>query len=451
MPDPLVQRLEQLVGSAHVLVGADAAPYTSDWTGRWHGSCACVVRPGSAAEVAAVVEACAEADRVIVPQGGNTGLVGGAVPQGDAVLVSTRRLDRVDEVDTDDGRVRVGAGATLAAVQDVARDAGWDVGVDLASRGSATIGGMVATDAGGARVVAHGSMGAQVAGLQVVLPDGRTVSSWHGDEVAGRDLPGALVGSEGTLGVITAVVLRLVRPAPTIATVLLQTTHEHLGRVVEEVRAAVGDSPARLTACELLTREGTELAAATLGVACPVTAPVALLLDLAGDVPDALLAALDGCTEEPTVVGLDEPGRDRLWRLREGHTEAVATLGTPVKLDVRVPVGALGAFLTAVPAAVAGVSPGARCVLFGHAVEGNVHVNVVGALEVADRVEDVVYALVAEHDGSVVAEHGVGRAKRDHLSLTATDEELATMRRLKAALDPDDRCNPGVRVPAEAR
>ena len=449
MPDPFVHRLEQLVGADHVLVGEDTRPYTTDWTGRWEGECTCVVRPATTDEVAAVMRACAEAGFAVVPQGGNTGLVGGAVPHDGAVLVSTRRLDRVDDVEEDTGRVVVGAGATLQAVQEAAAAAGWVVGVDLASRGSATVGGMVATDAGGARVVARGSMGTHVLGLEVVLADGRTQWSWDDDTTTDMDLRTALIGSEGTLGVITAVLLQLARPAPTTATLLLQSTGARLGGLVEDVRSTVAGSDARLTACELLTRAGAALVAEATGTTSPVRAPVALLVDLAGEVDDDLLAALAALTDQPTVLGVDRQDRRRLWRLRERHTEAIATLGVPVKLDVRVPVDRLADLVAAAPAVVASVTPAARCVLFGHAAEGNVHVNVVGAADVARQVEDAVYDLVAGLGGRVDAEHGIGRAKVGHLHRTTPDEELARMRAVKDALDPDGRCNPGVRVPAE--
>jgi FAD/FMN-containing dehydrogenase len=452
--DPIVRRLQRVVGPSHVLTGEDTAGHTTDWTGRWHGACSCVVRPGSTAEVAAAVAACADAGVPVVPQGGNTGLVGGAVPRGDAVVLSTARLTRVGPVDERFGRLLVGAGTTLAAVRAAAAAGGWAFGVDLASRDTATIGGMVATDAGGARTVAHGSMRDQVVGLVAVLADGSIVRPWLDGRPAGRDgldLRAALVGSEGTLGVVTRVLLRLVRPAPTTVSVLLQAGEDELGALVERVRAAVAASPATLTACELMTRDGCRLVADVLGVASPVHRDTALLLDLAGDVDDDLLQELDDAGSGDTVVGLDEQDRERLWALREGHTDAIARLGVPVKLDVRVPVGELGPFLAAVPGTVASVVPAARCVLFGHAAEGNVHVNVVDGAAHARWVEDAVYDLVAALGGSVAAEHGVGRAKLAHLHRTTPDEELDAMRATKAALDPDDVCNPGVRVPSADR
>lgn len=451
MPDPFIHRLEQLVAREHVLMDPDQlSRYEQDWTGRWHGDSLCVVRPASTEQVAAVVDACAEAGVPVVVQGGNTGLVGGAVPTDGAVLLSTERLDEVGEVDAVRGRVLVGAGAVLARVADAARAAGWEFGVDLASRDSATIGGMVATDAGGSRVVAHGPMRDQVLGLEVVLADGSVARPWLeglAKDTAGYDLRQVLVGSEGTLGVITRVLLQLVHPAPTTATVLLGTIADGLAGLVAEVRDRVAASPARLTACEFMTAAGSALVADVLGLSSPVDSPLALLVDLAGEADEDLLADLDDLSGSDAVVGLDDRGRQRLWQLREGHTEAIAALGVPVKLDVAVPLDRLGWFLDAVRATVATVAPSATCVLFGHAAEGNVHVNVAGGTGHADELEQAVYDLVADVGGTISAEHGVGRAKADHLARTRDPGTIAAMRRLKDALDPDALFNPGVVLP----
>lgn len=455
MPDALIHRLRQLVDREHVVTDPDRrSRYEQDWTGRWHGSSRCVVRPGSTAQVAAVVEACAEAGVAVVVQGGNTGLVGGAVPGDGAVVLSTERLDDVGEVDVATGSVLVGAGAPLAQVAAAAAAAGWEVGVDLASRDSATIGGMVATDAGGSRVVANGPMRDHVLGLEVVLADGTIAKPWMeglAKDTAGYDLRQVLVGSEGTLGVITRVLLQLVRPAPTTASLLLGTTLDGLAGLVSRVQGRVASSRSRLTACEFMTDAGSGLVADVLGLTSPLDSPVALLVDLAGEVDDDLLADLDDLSARETVAALDQRDRERLWKLREGHTEAISVLGVPVKLDVAVPLDRLGWLLDAVPAAVASLVPGATCVLFGHAAEGNVHVNVVGAGDHATRVEAAVYGLVAEVGGTISAEHGVGRAKVDHLTLTRDEGSLAAMRRVKDAFDPDGLFNPGVLLPSEER
>lgn len=454
MADSFIHRLEQLLAPQHVLVDPDeVARYEQDWTRRWSGRSICVVRPGSTDQVLEVVRACANAGVPITVQGGNTGLVGGAVPEDGAVVLSTERLDDIGQVDADTGRVLVGAGASLARVAAAAADAGWTVGVDLASRDTATIGGMVATDAGGSRVVAHGSMRQHVLGLEVVLADGTVARPWLQGlpkDTAGYDLRQLLVGSEGTLGVITAVRLQLVRPLPTTATLLLGCTGAGIADLVAALQARVARSRARLTACEFMTAGGSELVADLLDLTSPVTTEVALLVDLAGEVGDDLLADLAALGAGETVVGLDQSTRERLWRLREGHSEAIAVLGVPVKLDVALPLDRLGWFLGSVPATIASVLPSATCVLFGHAAEGNVHVNVAGAAAHADRIEDSVYGLVAEAGGTISAEHGVGRAKVDHLHLTRDHGTLAAMRRLKQALDPDELLNPGVVLPRKA-
>src|SRR5579875_3334651 len=208
----LQDALAAVVGSGHVLSDADLrAPYERDYTGRYCGSARLVVRPGDTAQLVAVIGACAEHGAAIVPQGGNTGLVGGGVPRGGEVLVSLRRLDGVGEIDAATGQVTVGAGATLGALRDAARAAGADAGLDFAARDSCTIGGVVACDAGGARALRHGTARARVAGLEAVLADGTVVSRLAGltKDNAGYDLPGLLVGSEGTLGLITRVRWRL--------------------------------------------------------------------------------------------------------------------------------------------------------------------------------------------------------------------------------------------------
>ncbi len=467
--DDLLARLRAAVGDRHVVTDADVlSTAATDWTGRFTATPRCLVRPGSTDEVAATVRACAAAGVPVTPQGGNTGLVGGAVPADGGVVLSTSRLQRLDEVDDTAGTVVAGAGVTLARLRAHAAGSGWGVGVDLASRDAATVGGMVATDAGGARVVLHGSTRAQVVGLEAVLADGSVATPWFdgaAKDTAGYQLAQLLVGSEGTLAVVTAARLRLVRPVDAAAVVVLGVAAAGaVPRVVAAVRRAVAASGATLAACELVTAEGLALVAGITGAPSPVTSPIALLLELAGPVDDAQLVtlAVAGDTDAPVagdaemVVGLDERDRRRLWALREQHTDAVARLGVPVKLDVAVPPARFGELLERAPRVAADAAPGARTILFGHAAEANLHVNVV--LPSADvgtpppptdatAVEDAVLALVAELGGTVSAEHGVGREKVRHLGLTRDPGSLAAMRAIKDALDPDGVLNPGVVLP----
>jgi FAD/FMN-containing dehydrogenase len=449
--DELVRRLRAAVGDEHVLTGDLAAGYAVDWTGRWRGAPLAVARPADTAQVREVVLACAAARVPLVPQGGNTGLVGAAAPADGEVVLSTRRLDAAGIPDARAATLEVGAGATLERVQAVARAAGLGVGVDLASRGSATVGGIVATNAGGARVLRAGTTRQQVLGLEAVLADGSVVTRMSGlpKDNTGYDLVQLLVGSEGTLGVLTRVLLR-VRPRPAAhatALVALDGVDAAVDLLVA-LRARV----AGLDAVEFFTAEGLELVLARGAVRPPFAgaAPVLVLAEAVGPDADSLLADLGAVVSDAggvrdVAVATSDADRARLWALREAHTEALAPLH-PVKLDVAVPVPLLGAFLARLPSVVAPV--GGQAVVFGHLAEGNVHVNVVGAPpEREHALTDAVLRLVAAHDGSISAEHGVGRAKRHWLHLGRSPADIAAMRAVKAALDPGGLLSPGRVLP----
>ena len=451
--DSLATTLRLIVGDPHVLDDPSVVEsYETDWTGRFHGRARCVVRPGSTAEVAAVVKACADADVSICVQGGNTGLVGASVPVDGSVLMSTVRLDQIEPVDLIAGQVTVGAGCTLAALQDVVRACGLDVGVDFAARDSCTVGGMVATNAGGERVLRYGTMRAQLVGIEAVLANGAVVGRLAGlpKDNTGYDLVSLLAGSEGTLGVITRLRLKLVPllEARVVALVAVAGTAE----AVELVRAM--RAVESLEAAELFFAHGLALVRAHAGLAAPFTTdhPAYVLVECAGrtDPTDDLLAALDdaGDLVLDAVVASDPRGRHGLWAYRESHTEAVGAAGVPVKLDVAVPLAALAELCAALPDTIKAVAPQARTVLYGHVDEGNLHVNVLDALDAGEAVTDAVLRLVASYDGSISAEHGVGRAKREWLSLSRTAEEIGAMRAIKTALDPAGRLNPGVLIDA---
>jgi FAD/FMN-containing dehydrogenase len=449
MRDPLAAALSTIVGAEHVITDpAVRATYETDWTGRFRGSAHLVVRPGSTAEVASVVQACAQAGATIVPQGGNTGLVAGAVPHGSVVL-STRRLSAVEDVEHATGQVTVGAGATLAQVQDHAARSGLRVGVDLAARGSATIGGMIATDAGGIHAIRYGTMRYALVGVEAVLADGSLVGRLGG---LGRDPVAALVaGSEGTLGIVTRARLRLIPAWPERATILL--AFDALAAAVAAVpvlRARLPD----LEALEAFDRTCLDLAAARPGARDPfagrAAADVFVLVEVAANRPlvDELVGAVedvDGVLD--AVVAADDPDRRRLWALRDGIADAIATAGIPHKLDVGLPLDRLESFVAALRPAVAAVDPAARTFVFGHLGLGNLHVNVVGPAADDERVDDAVLRLVLEHGGEIGAEHGIGRAKARWMNLSHTAAELALRDRLKRALDPDGLLNPGVLAP----
>ena len=446
LPTALAEQLAAVVGRRHVLVDAGTtAGYAVDWTGRYRGRAAAVVRPGSTAEVAGVLRACRAAGVPVVPQGGNTGLVGGGVPLAGEVVLSTRRLDGLGPVDALAAQVTVGAGATLASVQAHAARAGLGVGVDLAARDGATVGGMVATNAGGLAVVRHGPMRASVAGVEAVLADGSVLSHLGGlaKDNTGYDLAGLVCGSEGTLAVVTAVRLRLVAVPTDLTTALVGFAD------VASAMAALAELRRRgtvLEAAELLLDDALAVAEGHIGTPSPIRAPAVLLVEWVPPAPiEEVLAQSEGVVD--VAVATDGPRRAGLWRHREAVTEAISALGVPHKLDVAVAPAALPAFVEDVRARVAAVAPGSTLALFGHAADGNLHVNVVGPPPDDEAVDDAVLGLVVERGGSISAEHGIGTAKRRWLAHNRTPEELAAMRAVKRALDPSGTLNPNVLFP----
>jgi FAD/FMN-containing dehydrogenase len=445
--------LAAIVGSAHVLTDVGArASYERDWTGRFVGSTPAVVRPGTVDEVAAVVRWCAAAGRAVVTQGGNTGLVGGGVPLAGELVLSTRRLDRIGPVDRIAGQVTAGAGATLGALQAAARDAGLRYAVDLGARDSATVGGTVATNAGGLHVIGHGATRAQLLGVEAVLGDGSVVAHLGGliKDNTGYDLAGLLCGSEGTLGIVTAARLRLLpRPAHTVTALVGLRAASDAVEAVAAWRAAVPD----IEAAELFLAAGLDLVRGAFGLPAPFAArpPAYLLIEAAGprDPTEDLAAAIGswGIDDDAVAVATDESRRAELWRYREEHTTAINSLGPPHKLDVTLPAAALGAFIDEAPAIVAAVAPDARTWLFGHVGDGNVHVNVTGPEPDDDRVDAAVLEAVAARGGSISAEHGIGTAKKAWLALNRSPAELAAFAALKRALDPAGILNTAVLNP----
>jgi FAD/FMN-containing dehydrogenase len=440
MTEGLIAALRAAVGAEAVITDPGVmSGYEVDWTGRFRGRAVAVVRPGSAAEVGEVLRSCGAAGVGVVPQGGNTSLVAGAVPH-DAVVLSTARLDALGQVDVEAAEVTAGAGVTLERVQRTGAEAGLAFGVDLAARGSATVGGMIATDAGGIHGLRHGSMRRQVAGLEAILGDGSVVR-----ELPGHDLVGLLAGSEGTLAVITEARLRLVPAWPHRATALVSV--DDIADAVAATAHARATLP-DLDAVELVDAASLKLTAARVGQPVPFAgAGPALLIEIAGNRPvlDELSSALSTMPGLRDAVAADDgPGRRRLWALREGVTESIATVGIPHKLDVGLPLGSLAAFADALGPTVEAAHPGARVFVFGHLALGNLHVNVVGPRPDDESVDDAVLRLVAAHGGQVAAEHGIGHAKARWLTLARSPEELALHASLKRALDPRGVLNPGL-------
>jgi len=451
-PKGLVAALRTIVGDTQVLTDPDVvAGQVRDWTGRFTGATPAVVRPATVDEVAGVLRACRDARAPVVPQGGNTGLVGGSVPLHGEVVLDLRRLDAIGPVDARTGQTTAQAGVTLARLRAHARAAGWEYGVDLAARDSATIGGTIATNAGGVHVLRYGSTRRQVIGVEAVFSDGRVMSRLGGLEKdnTGYDLAGLLCGSEGTLAVITAARLRLVpRPAHVVVALLAFDDVEAALDAVGGLRRALDC----LQAVELFFQDGLDLVCDRLGLARPFAArhhAFVLVEAAAGTDPtEALAGAIEELAgvADVAVAGDDRAARD-LWRYREAHTEAINLLGAPNKLDVTLPAGELSGFVDEVRDQVSAVAPAAVVWLFGHAADGNIHVNVTGVDADTDRVTDAVLQLVARRHGSISAEHGIGTAKRQWLSIVRSRTEIDAFRAIKHALDPSGLLNPHVLLP----
>jgi FAD/FMN-containing dehydrogenase len=427
-----VTDLAAIVGGQHVATDPDiTAAHARDWTGRFVGTADVVVSPGPAEEVGAVAAACSAVGTPMVAQGGNTSLVAGGVPEAGQVVVDLRRLrqlaiDPVARVATAD------AGVTIAALQRAAAEHGLRYPVDLASRDTATVGGTIATNAGGLRVVRHGMTRAQLLGIAAVLADGSQVEHLpgFGRDNTGYHLPSLLCGSEGTLAFVTRAQLRLI-PVLTDRVVALQR-FPSLDEAVTAATALAADT--RVEAVELMLRPGVELVCSVTGLAPPPAAAAYVLTESSSP---------DGLTDD-ALVALDPADAARLWAYRERHAEAIATRGPVHKLDVTLPQPRLAEFLTSIPGAVTSRYPGAEVWLFGHVGDGNVHVNVTGVDPADDDLTDLVLRAVAGRGGSISSEHGIGRAKARWLPLVRSPAELALFRRLKSAFDPDGLLNPGV-------
>ena len=453
----LVRRLKGVVGDTHVLQTTDlTAGYSTDWTGRFRGQTPLVVRPADTDQVAQAMTLLADAGLEIVPQGGNTGLVGGSVPlHGEAVL-STVRLTQCEPVDQLAQQVTVGAGVTLAQAQAHVATSSLDIGVDLAARDSCTIGGMIATNAGGINVLRYGSMREQVLGLEAVLADGSIVSHLEGLEKdnTGYHLPSLLAGSEGTLGIITRARLRLHPHLAERCTAMLALNS------VEDAVAATSTlrrSVPSLHAVEVIFRETMLLVSEHLGSSIPVgpNCEAWLIVEAAASV-DPMEELADAINKLGTLVadvgvGDSRSSRNNLWQFREKVTEAISANGTPHKLDVTLGASKLSDFVHQLPSVISTQDKDVNVYMFGHLGDGNVHVNVMGkdGEEPSESVDRVVLEYVAKLGGSISAEHGIGTAKKDFLHLNRTRAEISAFRSIKRALDPGCILNPHALLPSE--
>ncbi len=461
----LLHALAAAVGEANVLTGDDAAPYLTDWRKRYVGRAQAVVRPASTAEVAAAVRACAQARAPMVPQGGNTGLVGGGTPDasGDAVVISLQRMKRVRSIDVANDTLTAEAGCVLQEVQQAAQARGRLFPLSLAAEGSATIGGNLATNAGGVQVLRYGNARDLTLGLEVVLASGEVWDGLRGlrKDNTGYDLKHLFIGAEGTLGVITAATLKLYPlPAAQMTALAAAPSLAAATRLLERARAAAG---AALTAFEVMSRITLRHAVESLPalrMPLPLAQPWYALLELsdadneqhATAVFERLLAdAMEAGEIVDAAVASSIAEARALWALREGIPEAHARRGGNVKHDISLPVSRIAEFVESTDAELRRRFDWIEPIVFGHLGDGNLHYNmgtVAGTpIEVAfaheKEINDVVNDAVHARGGSISAEHGLGQLKREAITRYKSAVELELMRRLKGALDPLGLMNPG--------
>lgn len=444
--DAALNEIRDVVGSQHVIVGDDTTAYVVDWTGRYIGSTPAVVRPGSTREVAEIIRVCRRHAVAVVPQGGNTGMVGGSVPLNGEIVLSMQRLRSIGEIDQLALQVTAEAGVTIEQLQSEVGAIGLRYGIDFGGRGSATIGGTIATNAGGLNVLRHGMTRAQLVGIEVVLGTGEIIEIMSGlvKNNTGYSIPDMMCGSEGTLGVITKARLRLTPQQPFRHTALLAFADiESAVAATAKLRRALQG----LEAAELMLRKGVKLVCDEFDLSAPLNLghPVFLLIESASDHDDvdsfALhIAELDAVID--TALATDERQRQLLWRLRDDHTTAINRVGVPRKFDVTLPHDRLAEFANAAEQLITSAAPEASTWIFGHVGDGNLHVNITG-FEGDDSFDKLIYELVISMDGSISAEHGIGTSKAAYLSLQRTAAELNLMRGLKAVCDPDGILNPG--------
>lgn len=467
--DPFEAALEAIVGANGLLRGADAEPHCVDWRGLFRGRARAVVRPSSTEAVSRVLALCYAEGVPVVPQGGNTGLVGGATPSadGDAVVVLIGRMNRILEVDAANGTITVEAGATLAAVRAAAVEAGLMFPLSIGSEGSAQVGGVLATNAGGSGSARYGNARDLALGLETVLPDGRV---WNGLRKLRKDNSGyclrhLMIGAEGTLGIITAAVLRLV-PAPRSLAAAFCTVPS-AGAALDLLNGLREATGGELHTFEYMSRVGLDLVLRYIpGTRMPVAAADHhVLVEFTSASPGAAEAALEealahfyerGIVTDAAPAG-SEAARTGFWRLRESFAEAQVRHGPHVKCDVAVPVSAVAAFLDAVGPSCARTFPGSTAVLLSHLGDGNIHCNVhpqagVGEADFAPLREAIAYhvdALAVEHGGTFSAEHGIGTAKLGEMLRFKDSVERDVMYALRRALDPAGLMNPGKLLPPE--
>ena len=454
-----------IVGADNVVTAeADMAPHLVDWRGRYRGAARCVVRPATTNEVSAVVRACAEVGVAMVPQGGNTSLCGAGIPDagGEAVLINLTRMNKIRAIDPANSTMTVDAGCVLQAVQEAAFEVGRLFPLSLAAEGSCQVGGNLSTNAGGVQVLRYGNTRELTLGLEVVMPSGEVWDGLRGlrKDNTGYDLKHLFIGAEGTLGIITGVVLKLFPlPQATVTAWLAIDSPQRAVQLLGEMQAAFG---ATLTACELVSEVALGLVLKHIpGVQPPLSqSSWHLLIELSGPGDEASLReALERFLEQAfeneaisdAVLAQSVEQARRLWALRESISEAQKIEGLSIKHDISVPISRIGEFVERTDAALQEAFPGIRIVAFGHVGDGNLHYNQskpaaaenAAFIAVQPQVDQIVHDLVYQLGGSISAEHGIGQLKREELLRYKSPLEMEMMRCVKRALDPQGLMNPG--------
>ncbi|HET6157785.1 MAG TPA: FAD-binding oxidoreductase [Dongiaceae bacterium] len=464
--DPLIAGLQAIVGGRHCLTEPDAlAPFLTDWRGIYRGRAAAVVLPGSVPEVQAIMRLTRQHRVAIVPQGGNTGMSGGATPDdsGKAIVLALKRLSSVRAIDPLNNSMVVEAGCILADLQQVASDANRLFPLSLSAEGSCQIGGNLATNAGGVNVLRFGNARDLCLGLEVVLPDGTLLSNLHAlrKDNTGYDLKQLFIGSEGTLGIITAAALKLFpKPVARATAIVALPDLAASPHLLARCRAGLAD---QLVSFELLPRLGIELGQRFVpGLAWPLenVADWSLLIeantssaafDIRTAMEQTLAAALEDGEITDAAVASSEAQSLAIWRLREGVVEGQNRSGATIKHDVSVPVAQVPAFMAAGFDAVRAAWPEVRLLAFGHLGDGNIHFNLMQPedegkerfLARTEAMNRIVHDVVERFGGSISAEHGIGQLRRAELQHRKPPAELDLMRKLKRLIDPNDLMNPG--------
>ncbi|MDH1682791.1 FAD-binding oxidoreductase [Pseudomonas chengduensis] len=466
LSDDLLQALREVAGEAGLITDAERMQsYLSDWRGAYRGQAAAVLRPASTEEVAAVVRLCAQAGVALVPQGGNTGLCGGSIPDdsGAQVVLSLTRMKRIRAVDVANATITVEAGVILQQLQEAAAEVGRLFPLSLGAEGSCTVGGNLATNAGGTAVLRYGNMRDLALGLEVVLPDGRIWDGLRGlrKDNTGYDLKHLFIGSEGTLGIITAAVLKLFPAVRSLTTAWVALPSPQAAvELIGQMRGLCGD---RLTGFELMSRQSVEFVLRhVIGVSDPFADTYSwyVLIELSDTQPNAPLnelleqglgAAFEQGVALDAVVAASDAQVHALWALREGISEAQNHEGPSLKHDISVPVSRIPDFIARTDAVLQQAFPGVRIVAYGHVGDGNLHYNIskpIGAEDAAfkaqaEAIMHVIYDQTLHYAGSISAEHGLGQSKRLVAQHYKAPLELELMARVKQALDPAGLMNPG--------